>query len=97
MALIEERIMDYIDDLQLQIDRLKLQIERKDDIIWQLTKLCDKWHGELKKYDDLYGQNEEAKKDICYTCEHMCNIQRRYKGASMLSCGRYERGYKYED
>lgn len=31
------------------------------------------------------------KEDICYSCTHMCDIRRRYSGASMLYCVKYER------
>ncbi len=100
MALVEERIMDYIDDLQLQIDRLKLenaqlklQNEHKDEIIRQLARICDNWYAEIKKYDVLHESEkvEDEHCDICYTCEHMCDIQRKYIGAKMLSCVRYSK------
>lgn len=36
------------------------------------------------------AEENAPKEDICYSCTHMCDIRRQYRGASMISCVRYE-------
>jgi hypothetical protein len=70
-----EDLLDYVDRLELERDRLLLK--------------CEQLSLRLHELDAEKAEDEHC--DICYTCEHMCDIRRKYIGATMLSCVRHER------
>ncbi len=45
----------------------------------------------LRKGIEHLNEPDDDTTGICYTCKHMCAIRRKYVGASMMACVKYEK------
>lgn len=57
------------------------------DKLVEAERLMQSGLGHLEGYLGTFDLRQE---DICYTCKYMCDIRRKYIGAKMMQCVRYE-------